>query len=115
MQSELLNEILVIHITGNLIPFKGLTSFLKEPNAISGVIVNNKVPDYIPDHYSMRYLLDLISSLPAGSRKLAIIPFTNLQQAMFEIVIEEFGKLAVEINFFKEMNLALSWLHLSVK
>jgi hypothetical protein len=42
--------------------------------------------------------------------KLAIIPFTNLQQAMFELVFDEFNNANIEINFFPEMNPAMSWL-----
>jgi hypothetical protein len=110
VDSELLNDILVIHVTNKLIPFRGLMNLLKK-KAPSGVIIHNKVPDYIPDQYSIGYLLDLVSSPFTEKTKLAIIPFTNLQQAMFELVFDEFSKSNIEINYFQEMNPALSWLH----
>ena len=111
VNSEILNDVLVIHVTDKLIPFRGLMNLLKDSRAISGVIIHNKVPDYIPDQYSIGYLLDLISTPFTKKRKLAIIPFTNLQQAMFEIVFDEFDNLNIEVNFFKDINPALAWLH----
>jgi hypothetical protein len=112
VNSELLNDILVIHVTDKVIPFRGLMSLLKEQKNLSKVVIHNKVPDYIPDQYSIGYLLDLVSSPFSEKTKLAIIPFTNLQQAMFELVFDEFNKSNIEISFFNEMNPALSWLHL---
>ncbi|MCU0600051.1 MAG: hypothetical protein MUE70_12460 [Desulfobacterales bacterium] len=111
VNSELVNDILVIHVTDKLIPFRGLLNLLKKKRTPSGVIIHNKVPDYIPDQYSIGYLLDLVSSPFTEKTRLAIIPFTNLQQAMFELVFDEFNKSNVEINYFQEMNPALSWLH----
>jgi hypothetical protein len=113
MNSELVNDVLVIHVTDKLIPFRGLITLLKGQKPLSGVIINNKVPDYIPDQYSIGYLLNLISSPFNEKTKLAIIPNTNLQQAMFELVFDEFHNSNVEINFFQEMNPALSWLYSS--
>jgi hypothetical protein len=111
INSEVLNDILVIHVTDKLIPFRGLITLLKGQKPISKVIIHNKVPDYIPDQYSIGYLLDLVSGPFKDKTKLAIIPNTNLQQAMFELVFDEFNTSNVEINFFQEMNPALSWLH----
>lgn len=113
MNSELINDILVIHVTDKLIPFRGLITLLKEQKPISRVIIHNEVPDYIPDQYSIGYLLDLISGPFKAKTKLAIIPNSNLQQAMFELVFDEFKNSNIEINFFQEMNPALSWLHYS--
>jgi hypothetical protein len=109
--SEVVNDILVIHVTDKLIPFRGLMTLLKGQKPISGVIIHNKVPDYIPDQYSIGYLLDLISNPLREKTKLAIIPNTNLQQAMFELVFDDFNNSSVEVNFFQEMNPALSWLN----
>jgi hypothetical protein len=109
--SELLNDVLVIHVTDKLIPFRGLLNLLKGHKDLSGVIINNKVPDYIPDQYSIGYLLELISTPFNEKTKLAIIPNTNLQQAMFELVFDEFNNANVEVNFFPEINPALSWLN----
>lgn len=111
MNSEITNNILVVYVTDKLMPLKGLLTLLKQPQTIAGVIINNKVPDYIPDQYSISYLLDIIANLSSMDRKLAIIPFSNLQKAMFEIVFEEFKSLNVKINYFKEMNPAVSWIH----
>jgi hypothetical protein len=109
--SEIINDILVVHVTDKLMPLKGLLTLLKMPQTISGVVINNKVPDYIPDQYSISYLLDIISNASYTDRKLAIIPFSSLQKAMFEIVLEEFESLDIKINYFKEINPALSWIH----
>jgi hypothetical protein len=110
VNSELINDILVVHVTDKLIPFRGLMNLLKEQKEVSGVIIHNKVPDYIPDQYSIGYLLGLVSSPFKEKTKLAVIPFTNLQQAMFELVFDEFNTDKLEINFFPEMNPALSWI-----
>jgi hypothetical protein len=115
VNSELLNDVLVIHVTDKLIPFRGLMDILKkQQKTLSGVVIHNKVPDYIPDQYSIGYLLDLVTGPLKEKTKLAIIPYTNLQQAMFELVFDEFDHSNVEINFFQEMNPALSWLNSSV-
>jgi hypothetical protein len=111
VNSELLNDILVIHVTDKLIPFRGLMDLLKNHKSLSGVVIDNKVPDYIPDQYSIGYLLDLVSGPLNEKTKLAIIPFTNLQKAMFELVFDEFYHSNLEINYFQDMNPALSWLN----
>jgi len=113
LNTEILNDILIINVTEKVIPLKGVLNLLKDSRCFLGVILNNKVADYIPDQYSISYLLDLITAgLPSEQRKLAIIPFTSLQKAMFEIVFDDFKDLNISVNYFKEVNPALSWIRL---
>ena len=111
VNAEILNDVLVIHVTEALIPFQRVMALLKQSQPLSGVVIHNKVPDYIPDQHSISYLIDIMGYIPAEKqKKLAIIPFTHLQRAMFEIVLDEINHLNVKIDFFTEIAPALSWI-----
>ncbi len=114
VNSEIVNGVLVIHVTDNVIPFREVFNALKDHRPVFSVVIYNHAPDYIPDSHSMGYLLDIVSGPMKDKTKLAIIPTTYLQQAMFELVLDDLHDANVEVGFFQAMDPALGWLHASI-